>query len=257
MRVGCCAGWDQIPVLQKSEADYIEMNLSLIHAMSEETFKELLRENESSSVKVKAFNCFLPSGIKVTGEKVDEQVLHEYACKALDRAARLNGEVVVFGSGAARAIPEGFDHEKAKDQLVRFLRMVSDLVKESRIVVAIEPLRKAETNLIHTLGEAAAIARLVDRQEIRILSDLFHMEDHHESMNELVTNSELLTHVHIANPIGRGFPFDSDEYDYTGFFTCLRRARYQGRISIEGRSRDLENDLPKSVDFIRKMICSE
>src|SRR5262249_25937777 len=57
---------------------------------------------------LRAATLFLPATLKVTGPAIDRDRQHAYVEKAFDRLARLGVEVVVFGSGGARRVPDGF-----------------------------------------------------------------------------------------------------------------------------------------------------
>ncbi len=47
--------------------------------------------------------------------------------------------IIVFGSGGARRIPEGFDRQRAHGQLVAFCRMVGPIAREHGVIIAVEP----------------------------------------------------------------------------------------------------------------------
>lgn len=70
----------------------------------------------------------------------------EYVEKALYRASQLGVEFIVFGSGPAKAVPEGFPMEVAWKQLVDLLRVMDTAAKKHSITIVIESLRKQECN---------------------------------------------------------------------------------------------------------------
>ena len=56
---------------------------------------------------------FISGSLKITGPKVDPAALKAYVEVTLERTERAGVEVMVFGSGGARQVPDGFDRTKA------------------------------------------------------------------------------------------------------------------------------------------------
>ena len=124
IKLGVCTSISNIKKAAAAGFDYLEAALNGIAAMSDEDFEKALGEVNQSPIKVEACNCLLPGTLKVTGPEVNAQALHDYLEKAFTRAQRLGVKVVVFGSGAARRVPEGFDVPQAWRQIANFLRLL-------------------------------------------------------------------------------------------------------------------------------------
>jgi len=242
IRLGICTQIQYAERMAQIGFDYIEPALSNIAAMTDAEYDEARRILAGSGLQAEAMNGMMPGTIRLTGENVNAQQIHDYLDKAFGRAARLGTRVVVFGSGAARAVPEGFDYAQAWRQLANFLRMAERHGREHNIVVAIEPLRRAECNIINYVSEAMALASLVNMPHIGVLGDTYHMAMGSEPLEALVHAGQQLCHVHTANGVGRFFPKPRDGEDYAAIFDALNRANYPGRISIEGRTEDLFAD---------------
>ena len=58
-------------------------------------------------------------------------------------AKELGLKIIVFGSGGARKVPEGFSQDEAYKQLVEFAKRIAPEAKKRGIVVAVEPLRSS------------------------------------------------------------------------------------------------------------------
>lgn len=95
-----------------------------------------------------------------------------------------------------------------------------------------EPLNRYETNLIHRTGEAAAWLRQLPTRNVRILSDLFHMNiEEADIADALRAGGDLIGHVHFADSnrhaIGLGHT------DVAPIVAALREINYKGYLSAE------------------------
>ena len=61
---------------------------------------------------------------------MDLSIVEEYLEKALDRAHRLNVGTVVFGSGGAKNVPDGFPMDKVYLQVMEETKMVASMAKK-------------------------------------------------------------------------------------------------------------------------------
>lgn len=131
MRFGCClnmiakgpdgTGIEYIEALAKAGFDYAELPLAEMMALPDGQFQELVRRVAGSGVHCEACNNFFPKTERLTGESADLGKSLDYARRAMDRAALLGAERIVFGSGGAKNVPEGFPMEKGYAQVVELL----------------------------------------------------------------------------------------------------------------------------------------
>lgn len=233
MRFGVCAGPEQAEILAEAGYDFIELSVAG-HLMTEEddhtwlhTIKAKLR---ALPLPPETFNSFVRVG-KIVGPDVDFDALQRYVRTACFRAASIGGRIIVFGSGGARNIPEGFDPAQARQQLFKFLHLCDAEANSLGLTIAIEPLQKAESNVLNLVSEGAELARELNSRSIRVLGDTFHMERENEPLSALVEARDVLAHVHVADT-GRLAP-GTGTYDYVSLFRVLHSAGYDERVSIE------------------------
>ena len=65
MKIGVCAGPEQLPLLESLGFDYFEANFSWLAGLDEETYREKTALVETSALRAEAFNGFFPGGIKL------------------------------------------------------------------------------------------------------------------------------------------------------------------------------------------------
>ena len=61
----------------------------------------------------------------------------------------------------------------------------------------------------------------------------------------------MLRHCHIARLDGRRWPRHNDGENYSAFFAALADIGYDGRLSVEGKTEDLESDAPAALALLR------
>ena len=130
MKLGICCSAEQASIAKKLGYDYWELNVRGIAQMDEDAFKTYQQTVLETGLPAEAGNCFFPAEIRVTGELADRQAISAYARKALSRAAALGLKTVVFGSGDARRVDEGFAYDRAYAQYVEALKVVGDIAGE-------------------------------------------------------------------------------------------------------------------------------
>ena len=235
MKIGICGDIVQAQSAIGMGYDYAEFHLAKLTALPDDEFEQLARERERLAIPIESFNCFCPSNIRLTAG-VDETELSAYAEKAFSRAARLGGELSVVGSGRSRAIPEGYDAAKARDEFKRALSLVEKIASRHGIRLALEPLCRGDTNFVNTLAEAAEICAEIGSENIGCVVDLFHFGQNGEDMGDVVRYGRHIIHTHLARSSDdRYIPAAGDIDHVRPFFDALAAIGYKGRMSLEGR----------------------
>lgn len=250
IRLGVCTDVKNINEAAEIGFDYLEFSLAKLASLTEEEYREVCDIVDNAPIKVEACNGMLPGDIKVVGEQVNAQIIHDYLDKAFARARRLGAKVVVFGSGASRRVPDGFDTSVAWRQIGNYLRMVQRHAMENDITVVIEPLRAVECNIMNYVSEATLMASLIQMPNIAVLADTFHMAMGSEPLSALTMAGSLLKHMHIANAIGRKYPKTGDGERYVEIFETLKEMGYEGRISVEAGCEDFSREARQAFEVL-------
>lgn len=236
-------GMDRAAVVYEEMYDYVELPLAQMMALSEGDFKrDVLDFVQERGIRVCACNNFAPATLRLTGPDAQPNEAADYARRALDRAAALGVETVVFGSSGARNCPAYYPREKALDQLARFLSFLGDEARQRGIGVAIEPLNRGESNLVNTLEEGFRLGEAVGHPAVGVLADSYHFLLGGEDPRYLKEKAPELRHVHLALPLNRSLPLDPEPL-FDGFMEALQSGGYDGRMSIEAYCSDAFREL--------------
>ena len=257
VKIGVCTGFENIGIAEELGFDYVECSLSALAALSEEEFAGVLKEQLKWKIPVYSCNGMIPGSVPCVGPNASDEAVEEYLNRAFGRAKLLRVRTVVFGSGASRGVPEGWPHEDAWRQIVHFLNIAAKIAREHLIQIAIEPLRRAECNIINYVSEGTALSAVVDEPEVGVLGDTFHMNAVGEPYEALAYAGRLLKHVHISHSPDRTYPKAGDGEDYGSLFDVLDRIGYEGGVSIEAGTKDFRTDGAAALEHLQAIIRSK
>jgi D-psicose/D-tagatose/L-ribulose 3-epimerase len=252
IQVGFCTSLANLAAAKAAGFDYVELATTEIAALSDAEFEQFVRHIANVGLPTPAANLFLPATLKVTGPDVNREQQMAYVSKAFDRLSRIGVETLVFGSGGARRVPDGFGKREAFDQLVDFGRRIAPEARSRGITIAVEPLRRAETNIINSAAEGLELVEAVHDPAFQLMIDFYHLASEGEDPAIVERAREHIRHLHMANPNGRVFPLAWDEFEYSSFFAKLRGIGYARRISIEASSKDLTTEAPRAIALLRR-----
>jgi len=256
MKFGICGPVAMAAGIKSAGWDYVEENVqNILQAAtvpddSQWTGASLAKQ---SPLPVPAANVLVPGGIKITGPTASLDVLTPYMEKTLARAEKVGIKTLVFGSGGARNVPDGFDRKQAEKQITDFVKMTADIAKKHGITIVAEPLNKGECNIINTVAEAMTYVKAINHPNFQCLVDSYHFWLEDEPLENLKAAMPWIKHVHLADKEGRVAPGLSGKSDYRPFFKVLKDAKYDGLISFEGNAiPEFEQTAPKVLEFIKK-----
>src|SRR5829696_7266842 len=252
VRVGYCTGLKNLEAAKAAGFDYVEVPATEIAALSDADFDAAAARIKSLGIATPAANLFLPAALKVTGPDTNPEQQMAHVKKAFARLQTLGVQVVVFGSGGARRVPDGFSKDDAFKQLVDFGRRAAGEAQARGITIAIEPLRRQETNIINSAAEGLALVEAIAHPNFQLMIDFYHLASEQEDPAIVLRAKDRIRHLHVANPQGRVFPAKWEEVDYAPFFANLRAIGYDKRISVEGATTDLPAQGPPAIALLRR-----
>lgn len=118
------------------------------------------------------------------------------------------------------------------DRAVEALQQVAPAANDGGVVLGIEAINRYETDLVNTAAQASAMADAVDRPNVGVLLDAYHMNiEEKDPVAAIVSCGSRLVHMHVAGN-DRGVPADGT-LDWLALFGALRTIGYDERVTLE------------------------
>jgi sugar phosphate isomerase/epimerase len=254
-RIGVSTSIANSGILAAAGYSFVEENVRgfLVPAEPEPVFVQKLQLIKESKLPVEASNSFLPANLKCVGPAPAHEEILKFGETACRRAQLAGIKTIVFGSGGARAIPEGFSREEAKQQFITLCKQLAPVARRYDVVISLEPLNTKECNFINSVAEGGEIVQKVNHENFRLLADIYHMLMENESPSNILKYGDLLYHTHIAEKTGRSAPGVNNE-DFKPYFKALKEVKYTGRMAIECTWKNLEEQASGALSAIRNQI---
>ncbi len=256
MKFGVCVGTDieKMKYIKALGYDYAEGHCQEIAKKD----KAYLDGMKATGLPVVAANCFI--GLHVVGDEKNYSEIDAYLEKLFENAAYLGLEYLVFGSSAARRIPDGMTLEEGRAEIIDFLKNhVVPLAEKYNIIIAIEPLRPEECNAINTVADGVEVAKAVDSPFVKVLADVAHMYVQNESMESLLEYKGFVVHAHTSNPdpdealdCKRIYPKKGDKFVQADFVNALKKIGV-AHCSIEANVLDFEEDAKEAYEVLKEL----
>ena len=249
---GICGRLGSARMLKDAGCDYIEEAVGglLMPNKGDDEFAKRLPEISAALIPVKNCNSFLPGELKSVGPDAKIEAVLAYANIAFKRARMVGIDVITYGSGGSRKIPDGFAKEDAKKQFIEILKGMGPLAAAQNLRVAVEPLRKEECNFLNNIREVAEMIRAAGHPNVGITADLYHMVLGGDVPADLDANIDILHHFHLAEKEKRALPGVAGD-DFRGWFAVLAKHGWKGRVSIEAGGGGDQAALTKAFAYLR------
>lgn len=258
--IGVCTAFDDFERIKKIHDigyDFVEFSFSSFKDAKESVIRECADLLHELNLPCVSMNGLIVGNFSLTGDNTNHEEAKEHVESILEKVQPFGTKTFVMGSGAARRVPDGYSKEKAMEQLERFfVDVLSPAAKKYDAVIAIEELRKEETNIFNTCRDVVSFLKGIDTPNIKLLVDYYHAMLGGDTLEELASYKGYISHVHIASPSNaRIMPQPTDSDDYKAFFKALDEAGYdKANISLEGSWDDRFDELaPISLEYLRSI----
>jgi sugar phosphate isomerase/epimerase len=254
MQFGICTSVANAAAAKAAGWDYVEEHVQnfLQGPVADSAWKgEAIARD--SALPIATACCLVPADLKITGPDADLAKLKQYMATIAQRAKKVGIQTLVFGSGGARNVPEGFDHAKAMEQIIAFASMAAEQCGKNGLLLVLEHLNRKECNIFNSVAECDELVHKVNSPHFKNLVDSYHLWLENESLEALEKAMPNIRHVHVSDLEGRLPPGETGKTDFRPFFRVLKKAGYNGRISVEALGfEDVAGKGPRVLKFLKE-----
>lgn len=235
------AAEDLIPRIARLGFDAVELPLEDLALVDAGRVRRLLSDH---GLQASVCGAFGPGRDLTHRDPRVRRATLDYLRGCLDFAAAVGAPAVggpLYAEvGKRRPLPE--PDRRAEWQLaVAGVRAACEAAGERGLRIAIEPLNRFETDLVHTAADAVRMVHDVAHPAAGVMLDSFHMTIEEDDLEEAVrVAGPHLLHVQVSEN-QRGVP-GSGLTDWGAFARGLRAVDYRGLVTIESftpENRDL------------------
>jgi len=208
------------------------------HRLAASEIARVRKTVESFGLAVTGLHWLLvaPPGLSVTDPDARIRTrTRDVVAQLIALCAELGGNVLVHGSPKQRGIAPGEDHATALARLRDFLAAAARVAEAHGVVYCIEPLGRAETALVNTVAEAAALVREIGRSSLRTMIDTSAAgATETQSVPELIDEwlpTGVIGHVQVNDP-NRRAP-GQGAMRFAPIFAALQRNGYDRTVAVE------------------------
>ena len=129
-------------------------------------------------------------------------------------------------------VEAGGSVEQTSERVVESMRLCADAAAGYDMEIDLEPVNRYELGYHNRVQEIVRVIQRIDRPNVRILLDTFHMNIEEASISAAVVQaSPFLGHLHIADSNrlapGRG------HFNFSEFFALIKAVGYEGDVTVE------------------------
>ena len=160
--------------------------------------------------------------------------------------------------GMFRGMPTDPDQGPALDRLVEIMRQFADYALGLGVDLLLEPSNKKEFPFISSTSEGLEMVKRIDRPNVGIMLDTFHMHVEGEDMiDSLERAMPYLRHIHFLDPNRDPPSRATTAFDVRGIFRTLARHNYGHLLSmpLTKHKTDAESDAATAeiVRYLRSL----
>ena len=161
-------------------------------------------------------------------------------------------EPLISDSNHKYLLPE--EKRKLISTFIESLRELAKYARDYDIGLLIEPLNRYSTPICTNSEDANYIVKLVDRENVGIMLDTFHMNIEEDSIYDAIVNSNtMLKHVHVSDN-NRKMPGFA-HIDFNSVIGALKKIKYSKFLTFEPifESTYYENDLKLGLQYLKNL----
>ncbi len=220
------------PFLRECGFSYVEF--SVLNNYSDERARFLKEELLEAGLGASCCSC-LPEGASFVGRgEASYKLGIDYLKKCVDFCGAI-------GSGAMSGIlysgwgcgDLNVPKQKKWELAAPAIQEAAEYAADKGVVLCLEVLNRYESDYINTLQEGRCFLELVNRKNVKLLADVFHMNIEEADIGEAIRrHADIIGNIHISEN-NRDFPGNNATIDWHKLADSIKASGYTGGICYE------------------------
>jgi sugar phosphate isomerase/epimerase len=191
----------------------------------------LLKEYDLEIPMISSGQVFAQGGLCFTSSDKDVRDQAISRIKGLIDLAEHFGAIVNIGRVRGPIAPDD-TYIEAEKRFLDCLDTVAAYAEPKGILIAVEPVNRYEINFINSVDEAYQIVQKLDRPNVKIQPDTFHMNIEDQCIEAaLVECFDRIAYIHVADS-NRWAP-GNGHLNFPNIINVLRSVGYEGYLTAE------------------------
>jgi D-psicose/D-tagatose/L-ribulose 3-epimerase len=181
-----------------------------------------------------------------------------YVRQCAEIAKELNTDIVVgpmYSAVGRTRMAEPGEREAQRALATESIRIAAEEAARYGVRLALEPLNRFETDMINTVEQGVALVERIDRPNVGLLIDTFHMNVEEKSLPAAIRRAGRHIFEFHACSSDRGTPGE-DHLDWPGIVKALRDVQFGGPVVIEAFTPKIKA-IARAVSIWRPLAESE
>ncbi|TCU86410.1 sugar phosphate isomerase/epimerase [Curtobacterium sp. PhB191] len=253
--LGVVAGAELTEVVRRAGADHVEPTIAGNLAVQDGTG---WRRNEVyAGQRFPSFAILVPGDLPLLTTEPGTVRSYFESVLPIVRSVAEPGATIVFGSGTARNAPDGMAGDDALRRFGEVVRTARDVAAANDLRIVVEPLSRAETNVLHTVDATVSFLDGAALDGVGVVADLFHIRNEGESFEVLRRHGDRIGHVHLSDPDRR--PPGTVDDVWREFLAAVHDGGYRGAVSLECRwapdAETAEAEIRSALERVRSVTA--
>lgn len=231
--------------------DAVELAIRDPHTIDADRIKRFLEQYHLSVPAIGTGQAYGEEGLSFTDP---DQAIRRKAVQRIkdqmDLGRALGGTQIIIGLIRGR-VKAGMKKEQAEKYFIQSMRECLDYKPE--VTLTLEAINRYETDLYNDTYSAREIIDKINRPNLRMLIDTFHMNIEEPDMVESIQESkDTISHVHFADS-NRWAP-GCGHINFKDILKALEKVGYQGAISAEILPKPTPDECLKlTIEYYKKL----
>jgi 5-keto-L-gluconate epimerase len=221
---------NSIPRAAELGFEGVELALKRADEIDASDLKRILANNNIEVSCISTGQLYADGGLMLTHESVSQR---EQAIRIFKELIDLGAE---FGQmvniGRVRGMIGNRNKAEVENMFIEVSRGLCDYAFQKNVSIVLEPINRYETDFVNNINEGSRLLNKINRPNIGLLPDLFHMNIEERNIIESISeNIEHIKYIHLAdsNRLAPGY----GHINFESVFRQLQLSNYNGWICAE------------------------